>query len=271
VIAANSKSGAAIMVISKPRALIDVSRLLWFKRDSAIAKRLANTAWDHRPQNGHSTAAADPGQFISEFFGQFSSLHRLANVGEQHRRYRLAVLLDRTLDMKIIGDFLLGSSKSKGTRQERQAFDHRLRDYIADSVRARIGNFRQLRIIDHYQDGIATLVVAELISGPSSLYSEWIVAAKPEGWRLYNLVIGGVNLAHFWRETIGRQEGPDGSRLIGTDNLPRYDLSALPPGPPGTATSTDCAGTASLQALRHVRRRREQRRHRPQQRIDFIR
>ncbi|MDB5396830.1 MAG: hypothetical protein JWM91_4336 [Rhodospirillales bacterium] len=67
-----------------------------------------------------------------------------------------------------------------------------------------IGNFtpRRLRVIDHYKDGVATVVVTELTFSLFSLHFRWVVVDKPGGWRVCNLVIEEIDLATLLREKL---------------------------------------------------------------------
>jgi ABC-type transporter MlaC component len=182
-------------------------RFPWFDRTPAIEVLPANAIRNHWRTGGSTTTPSDPGQFIVEFLTQFSKLNRANIEDEQWRRDRLGMLLDRTLDLKIIGDFLLASSKPIRTWQERQNFDLDLRRYLIDRIRVAIESFspRSLRVIDRYQDGIATVVVTELTFGVFSLHFRWIVVDKPGGWRVCNLIIEDINLATLLREKMSTQ------------------------------------------------------------------
>lgn len=193
-------------------------RIPWFNRAPAITVLVPNATRDHRWPGGPPGAATDPGQFITEFFTQLTNLNRVNIADEQDRRDRLGILLDRSLDLKIIGDFVLASSKSARTWQERRIFDHDLRNYLIDRICAGIGSFspRHLRVIDRYQDGVATIVVTELTCSVSALHLQWIVVAKPGGWRLCDVVIEEINLATLLRKKLNGLLGHDGFGLVRT-------------------------------------------------------
>jgi ABC-type transporter lipoprotein component MlaA len=141
-------------------------------------------------------------------------------------------LLDRTLDHKIIGAFVLASNNSTRTWQERQNFNRALRNYLIDRICAWIGSFspRDLRVIDHYQDGVATIVMTELTHRMSALHLRWIVVAKPGGWRLCNLIIGEMNLAALLRENLNEQLGRNGLRLIQANCIHNFTSNLEEPG-----------------------------------------
>ena len=176
----------------------------WFNHTPAIGVFRSNAIRDNRQTDGLATISTDPGQFIIEFLAQFAKFNRVHMGDEQARRDQLGMLLDSTLDLKIIGDFLLASSKSIRTSQERRNFDRDLRFYLIDKVCAAIGSFspRRLRMIDHYQDGVATVVVTELTFSMISLHFRWLVVDKPGGWRVCNLVIEEIDLAMLLREKL---------------------------------------------------------------------
>jgi ABC-type transporter MlaC component len=179
-------------------------RIPWFDHTPTIDVFPSNAVRDHRRTDGPATTSADPGQFIIEFLAQFSMMNRVSTGDERGRRDRLGMLLDRTLDLKIIGDFLLAARKPLGTSQERQNFDRDLRRYLVDRIRTVIGSFtpRGLRVIDHYQDGVATIVVTELTFSVFSLHFRWVVVDKPGGWRVCNLVVEEIDLAMLLREKL---------------------------------------------------------------------
>jgi ABC-type transporter MlaC component len=176
----------------------------WFDHRPEIDVVPSNAGRDHRRTDGLATPSTDPGQFIVEFLAQLSKLNQIHIGDEQDRRHRLGTLLDRTLDLKIIGDFLLASNGPIRASQERQTFDRYLRCYLIDRIRAAIGSLspRRLRVIDHYRDGVAAVVVTELTFSLFSLRFRWIVVDKPGGWRVCNLVIEEIDLAMLLREKL---------------------------------------------------------------------
>ena len=79
-------------------------RTSWFDRAPAISTFPGIATWAQRNPGELLTARTDPGHFLIEVLIQFSKLNRVDATDEQDRRDRLGMLLDRTLDLKIIGD-----------------------------------------------------------------------------------------------------------------------------------------------------------------------
>jgi ABC-type transporter MlaC component len=205
----NHHWSSLIMHLTTKTASHHAFHIPWFDRAPTKAASPRIFACVQRNTGEPLTAQTDPGQFVIEFLTQLSKLHRSGDADEQDLRDRLGRLLDRTLDLKIIGDFLLASDKSTATWLERQNFNRHLRCYLIERIRAAIGSFslRHLHVIDHYQDGVATVVVTELTFSVFSLHFQWILVDKPGGRRICNLIIEEIDLAAQLRKKLGAQAG----------------------------------------------------------------
>ena len=74
----------------------------WFSHAPAIGVSRPNALSDHRQGDRLASISTDPGQFIIEFLAQFAKLNLVHMGDEQGRQDRLGMLLDSTLDLKII-------------------------------------------------------------------------------------------------------------------------------------------------------------------------
>jgi phospholipid transport system substrate-binding protein len=168
---------------------------------------------------GHAAFAADSAsEFIVEF-GQ-ETLTTMANnaISPTDRVQHFAVIIDRDFDVPRIAQSMLGRYWQTATDSERSDFKSVLRDYMVRTYSEHLRRYRgdSFRVIDQRTVSVTATIVRSNITRIATgqpMTLEWLVIKSPQGFRVSDLIVGGVSLVIAQQQEFASLLRLDGGRV----------------------------------------------------------
>jgi len=145
-------------------------------------------------------AANEASAFIVQLGQQATATMTNRALSSADRVQRFGVIVDRDFDVPKIAQFVLGRYWQTATSIERDDFTTVFRGYMIQIYSDNFANYRgdTFRVIDQRVTSDTTTAIrtaiTEIVTG-QPMAIEWRVMKKPEGYKVYDLNVGGVSLA----------------------------------------------------------------------------
>jgi phospholipid transport system substrate-binding protein len=166
---------------------------------------------------GHALAADDASAFIVKL-GQQAMATTGSAISPAERVKTFAVIVDRNFDVPKIAEFMLGRYWQTATDSERNNFTSVFRAYMIRVYSDHFGLYRDdsFRVIDQRAESTAVTIVRTNIIAIASgqpMTLEWRVIREPDGFKVADLIVGGVSLATAQREEFASAMRLDGGEV----------------------------------------------------------
>ena len=161
----------------------------------ALALLLASAPLAHQAR-----AADEASAFIVQLGQQATATMTNRALSSADRVQRFGVIVDQDFDVPKIAQFVLGRYWQTATSTERDDFTTVFRGYMIQIYSDNFANYRSdtFRVIDERATSDTTTAIrtaiTEIVTG-QPMAIEWRVMKKPEGYKVYDLNVGGVSLA----------------------------------------------------------------------------
>ena len=121
-------------------------------------------------------------------------------ISSADRVQRFAVIVDRDFDVPKIAQFMLGRYWQNATATERSEFTNVFRGYMIRIYSDNFANYSTdtFHVVDQrLASELTTIVRTEIteIATREPMTIEWRVIKAPEGFKVFDLTVGGVSLA----------------------------------------------------------------------------
>jgi phospholipid transport system substrate-binding protein len=166
----------------------------------AFALLLASTPLGHEARAGDDASA-----FIVQLGEQATATMSNRAISSTDRILRFAVIVDRDFDVPKIAQFMLGRYWQNATATERDEFTNVFRNYMIRIYSDNFANYSTdtFHVIDQRMASeLTTIVRTEIteIVTHEPMTIEWRVVKTPEGFKVFDLTVGGVSLAAAQQE-----------------------------------------------------------------------
>jgi phospholipid transport system substrate-binding protein len=152
------------------------------------------------PLGQEARAGDDASAFIVQLGEQATATMTNRAISSTDRVQRFAVIVDRDFDVPKIAQFMLGRYWQNATGTERNEFTNVFRDYMIRIYSDNFANYSTdtFHVIDQrVVSELTTIVRTDIIQTATHepITIEWRVIKMPEGFKVYDLSVGGVSLA----------------------------------------------------------------------------
>lgn len=181
----------------------------------------------------HAAPAADEASaFIVHLGNQTVSAISNAPSSPADRVRRFTVIIDQDFDVPEIARFMLGRYWQTASDSERTDFTNVFRDYIVRIYADHFNRYRSdsFRVIDQRAESntttiVRTSIIAVATGQPAIL--EWRVSKGPNGFKVHDLIVGGISLATTQREEFASVIQNNGGRVSLLTKQVRSKLTQL--------------------------------------------
>ena len=152
--------------------------------------------------------SSDPKQFITEIVNEAKVVLN-SNVSKDEKAKRLSNIALKTVDIKGIGRYTLGSKRKELTPDEQKKYDKIFEKYFLKSFTSRLTDYSDPKIevlssevINEKYTIVKTLLLAT--SKKPEVKIDWRIYTKdPENPLIRDLIIEGLSLARTQKEEFG--------------------------------------------------------------------
>jgi phospholipid transport system substrate-binding protein len=161
----------------------------------ALAFLLASPTLAHQARADDEASA-----FIVQLGEQATATMTDRTISSAERVQRFGVIVDRDFDVPRIAQVMLGRYWQNATATERSDFTAVFRDYMIRIYSDNFANYNTntFHVTDQRAAGELTTIVRTGITPVATgepITIEWAVMKRPEGFKVYDLSVGGVSLA----------------------------------------------------------------------------
>ena len=155
------------------------------------------------PPRAFAQDTADPAKFVETFAqkGIVEILTASIPLAEKQKRFR--DIFKRDFDIPAIGRFVLGRFSRGVLPADQQSFDTLFEDVIVLTWSRRFSEYngQTLKVTGAAPDGDqGSLVKSTVIGkGGDSFAVDWRIRKRPEGYRVVDVIVGGVSMAITYR------------------------------------------------------------------------
>ncbi len=182
---------------------------------------------------GHNARAGDEASGFIVQLGEEATATMTNNaISSADRVQRFGVIVDRDFDVPRIAQFMLGRYWATATATERDEFRNVFRDYMIRIYSNNFANYssNSFRVIDQRADSDTTTIVRTDITQIATgqpIAIEWRITATPEGFKVYDLSVGGVSLAVAQQEEFGSAIQRNGGQVSILIKMVRSKLTQM--------------------------------------------
>jgi len=153
-------------------------------------------------------------------------------ISPAQRVQNFAAIVDRNFDVPRIAQFMLGRYWQTASDSERSNFTTVFRDFMIRVYSDHFGLYRgdSFRVIDQRAESATVTIVRTKITAIASgqaMTLEWRVIREPEGFKVEDLLVGGVSLATAQREEFASALRFDGGQVSILTKQVRSKLTQL--------------------------------------------
>lgn len=164
------------------------------------------------------SAATDPGAVVTDFASRTLTLVHNGQLADAQRRGNFRQLVEQTFDMSAVAQFVAGRYWRTASEAERQKFVNLFTAHMVDIYASRFGNYnnQSLRVTGERAIGDDAWMVASQIieaNAQPSTPIDWRVVKSADGFRIVDVVIGGVSLATTKRDEFGALFQRNGGKM----------------------------------------------------------
>jgi phospholipid transport system substrate-binding protein len=143
--------------------------------------------------------------FIAQLGEQATATMTDRTISVAERVQRFGVIIDQDFDIPKIAEVMLGRYWQNATAADRSEFTSVFRDYMLRVYSDNFTNYSidTFHVIDQRAAGTLTTIVRTGITRTATdepITIEWQVMERPEGFKVYDLSVGGVSLATAQQE-----------------------------------------------------------------------
>lgn len=159
-------------------------------------------------------ASADAGKFVSAFAqaGIVEILTASIPPAEKQRRFR--EMFKRDFDIPAIGKFVLGRFSRGVAPADQQSFDTLFEDVIVYTWSRRFSEYngQTLKVTGTGPDGAEGALVKSTVigKGGDSFNVDWRLRKRPDGYKVVDVIVGGVSMALTYRNEYANIIGSSG-------------------------------------------------------------
>ena len=137
-----------------------------------------------------------------------------ANIPNTDKQQRFRVLFKQNFDIPAIGKFVLGRYSRTITPQDLDQFSTLFEDVIVYTWARRFGEYngQTLKVTNTEADGQDGSIVHSTVigTGGGSFGVDWRLRKRPDGWRVVDVIVGGVSMALTYRQEYTSVVGQSG-------------------------------------------------------------
>ena len=146
----------------------------------------------------------DPGKFVAAFAQNGIVEILAANISNTDKQQRFRTMFKRDFDIPAIGRFVLGRFSRGIAPTDQQSFDTLFEDVIVYTWSRRFSEYngQTLKVTTSTPDGAeGSLVKSTVIGkGGDSFTVDWRLRKHPEGFKVVDVIVGGVSMALTYRQ-----------------------------------------------------------------------
>ena len=157
--------------------------------------------------------AQDAGKFIAAFAQNGIVEILAANISPVEKQKRFRDMFKRDFDIPFIGRFVLGRFSRGVAPTDQAAFDTLFEDVIVYTWSRRFSenNGQSLKVAGTAPDGEGSLVHSTVIGkGGDSFNVDWRLRKRAEGFKVVDVIVGGVSMALTYRQEYSNIIGQNG-------------------------------------------------------------
>ena len=166
------------------------------------------------PRLAFAQDAQDPGKFIAAFAQNGIVDILAANISNAEKQQRFRAMFKRDFDIPAIGRFVLGRFARGIAPADQTAFDTLFEDVIVYTWSRRFSEYngQTLRVASSTPDGAdGTLVKSNVVGkGGDSFAVDFRVRKRPDGFKVVDVIVGGVSMALTYRQEYNNIIGQNG-------------------------------------------------------------
>ncbi len=179
------------------------------RRDFILCSALALA-----PLPAFAQAAQDPAKFV-EAFAQNAIVEILtANIPQAEKQKRFRDMFKRDFDIPAIGRFVLGRFSRGVAPADQQSFDTLFEDVIVYTWSRRFSEYngQTLKVVGSGADGDQGALVKSTVvgKGGDSFAVDWRLRRRPDGYKVVDVIVGGVSMAITYRNEYANIIGQNG-------------------------------------------------------------
>jgi phospholipid transport system substrate-binding protein len=144
----------------------------------------------------------DPVQFVVAFNKDVSAQLGSTAIDPDERKRRFAALVDKDLDLDVIGEHLLGWRWTNAAPVDRQAFRREFRNYLIQTFAAKVTGLGdgRMTVTSVVQGDSSILVLTEVTDKlPARELFAWRLVHAAAGWRVCDVVVNNVSMTAIMR------------------------------------------------------------------------
>lgn len=183
------------------------------RRDFAFRILPAGLAMAAAPGLVFAQETQDAGKFIAAFAQNGIVDILAANISAVEKQKRFRDMFKRDFDIPAIGRFVLGRFSKGVPPADQQAFDGLFEDVIVYTWSRRFSEYngQTLKVVSTAPDGEGSLVHSTVIGkGGDSFNVDWRVRKRPDGFKVVDVIVGGVSMAITYRQEYSNIIGQNG-------------------------------------------------------------
>lgn len=166
------------------------------------------------PRLSFAQDAQDPGKFIAAFAQNGIVDILAANNSNAEKQQRFRAMFKRDFDIPAIGRFVLGRFARGIAPADQTAFDTLFEDVIVLTWSRRFSEYngQTLRVASSTPDGAEGVLVKSNVIGKSgdTFAVDFRVRKRPEGFKVVDVIVGGVSMALTYRQEYNNIIGQNG-------------------------------------------------------------
>ena len=197
------------------------------RRDFAFRVRpagliLAAGVLAFKPGRAFAEDAPDAAKFIAAFAQNGIVDILAANISAVEKQKRFRDMFKRDFDIPAIGRFVLGRFSRGVPPADQQSFDGLFEDVIVYTWSRRFSEYngQTLKVVSTAPDGEGSLVHSTVVGkGGDSFNVDWRVRKRPDGFKVVDVIVGGVSMAITYRQEYSNIIGQGGGQSGGLTGL----------------------------------------------------
>ncbi|MHB1206065.1 MAG: MlaC/ttg2D family ABC transporter substrate-binding protein [Rhodospirillaceae bacterium] len=183
------------------------------RRDFAFRILPAGLAMAAAPGLAFAQETPDAGKFIAAFAQNGIVDILAATISGSEKQQRFRTMFKRDFDIPAIGRFVLGRFSKGLAPADQQAFAGLFEDVIVYTWSRRFSEYngQTLKVVSTAPDGEGSLVHSTVIGkGGDSFNVDWRVRKRPDGFKVVDVIVGGVSMAITYRQEYSNIIGQNG-------------------------------------------------------------
>jgi phospholipid transport system substrate-binding protein len=166
------------------------------------------------PHLAFAQDAQDPSKFIADF-AQHGIVDILAaNISTAEKAQRFRAMFKRDFDIPAIGRFVLGRFARGVAPADQAAFDTLFEDVIVYTWTRRFSEYngQTLKVMSNTPDGADGALVKSTVigKGGDSFAVDFRLRKRPDGFKVVDVIVGGVSMALTYRQEYNNIIGQNG-------------------------------------------------------------